>query len=481
MELLTIIAFPVLAFVVHSFLPKQRGAFLVSTLFYSALLVVQSLRAFISPVYLNAGGVRLWGDFALVPSFYLTGLNAPLLLLIGLVLPFVALLLRSVHAEDKRYTLSAWVFLLGLAGTFISQSLILFYVFFETSLIGAYFWIGLFGRSSVSGSPGGWSGLTRFFLFTLVGSLSMLASIAALSSGGKDVRFTDVPIVLGTFSDSGRFWIFAGFALAFAIKLPLFGFHGWLRETYAMAPPAARALLSGIMSKLGAYGFLLLAVYFGIEFRLHSKLIIALCAAGVLYGGLVSLSQKRFLDVVVYSSLAHLNLIVMGLAAMSGSVSDTTIVSACVLQMFNHGLIMAAILVYDARMGSPDESQSGMREHAGILSALLLLSLFAAVSLPGLSSFPPEFAILYAAFKTSIWIAFIAGLGLLISAAALIRSYHRIYAGNFAGSASVASSGETSRMEAVIGVIFGLVWIGLGILPGLMLSPVAAALGVIKL
>jgi NADH-quinone oxidoreductase subunit M len=182
MELLTIIAFPVLAFVVHSFLPKQRGAFLVSTLFYSALLVVQSLRAFISPVYLNAGGVRLWGDFALVPSFYLTGLNAPLLLLIGLVLPFVALLLRSVHAEDKRYTLSAWVFLLGLGGTFISQSLILFYVFFETSLIGAYFWIGLFGRSSVSGSPGGWSGLTRFFLFTLVGSLSMLASIAALAT-----------------------------------------------------------------------------------------------------------------------------------------------------------------------------------------------------------------------------------------------------------------------------------------------------------
>ncbi len=478
MELLILIGFPVLAILLHAVLPGQRRLLLITSLIFAALAGYLSVLGILSPMYFNGLPVRLWGDFAMTPALAVTSLNGPLLLLIALTVPFVLILLRPAHAEDRRYSLSAWLFLFGLTGTFLSQSLILFYVFFETSLIGAYFWIGLFGSRTLQGD---WSGLTRFFLFTLVGSLSMLVSIAALSSGGKDLRFADVPVVLAGFSDSGRFWIFAGFALAFAVKLPLFGFHGWLRETYSMAPPAARALLSGVMSKLGAYGFLMLAVYFAPEFRLHSKLIAAIAAAGVLYGGLVSLSQRRFLDVAVYSSLAHLNLIVLGLAATNGTAADTSIISSCVLQMFNHGLIMAAILTYDARMGSPDEGQSGLREHAGILTVMLLLSLFAAVSLPGLSSFPPEFAILFGAFKISVWTAFVAGLGLLITAGALIRSYHRIYAGRFNASVAAVSSGELTRGEAVLSLAFGAIWLVLGILPGMLTAPIAAFMGNIKL
>jgi len=481
MELLSILAFPILAIFASVFLSARRMTFLVASLLYGLLLVYLGFKGMSVPIHFDTGGISFWGDFVMVPSFYITALNAPLILLLGFSFPFVAFLLREFHSERTSYSVSAWILILGLAGTFISDSLILFYVFFETSLIGAYLWIGMFGEKNGQGSRDSRPGLTRFFLFTLVGSLCMLVSIAGLSSGGRDLRWTDLTVVLSSFSASGRFWLFLGLLAAFVVKLPLFGFHGWLRETYTIAPPAARAVLSGVMSKLGAYGMLLLAVYFGGEFREQSRILMILFSAGVLYGGIVSLGQKKFLDVVIYSSLAHLNLIGLGLAVSSGGAQDASIVAACTLQMFNHGMIMVAVLVYDARLGSPRENHEGLREHSRLLGAFLLVALFAAISLPGLSSFPAEVIILYGSFKASPVLAFASALGLLISAAALIRSYHRNFLGVFRGVQAEGQKAELGTAEALAGIIFAAVWIALGLAPGLMLGPVSAALGMVKL
>lgn len=488
MELVFILAYPILAAVVVALRPNPK-LFAASLILFGLGVTAFALHALVGSVgsgagpqsaevstrlsgHLNLPALSIWGDFAVAPAFYLNALNAPMLLLLGLALCFVSLLLHSHHSDRASYMVSAWIFILGLAGTFVSDSLVLFYVFFELSLIGIYFWIGLFGQNDANGKK---PALTRFFLFTLVGSLAMLISIAALSSGGKDIRWSDLAGVLGQFSATARSWIFLGFLLAFAIKLPLFGLHGWLRDTYSIAPPVARALLSGVMSKLGAFGLLLLAVNFGSEFRSHSNFLIILFTAGVLYGALVSLAQKRFLDVIIFASLSHLNLIGLGLATTVGQGSDSSVVAACSLQMLNHGLIMAAILVFDARLKSPDESRTGLREKSRLLAAFLLVSLFAAVSLPGLSSFPAELIILYSTFRWSFVAVFVAALGLLISAGAVIRSYHRIFLGQHSG--HTEAKAELTPLETLPPLVFALVWIVLGLAPQLILSPIVRALG----
>ncbi|MCE9600388.1 MAG: hypothetical protein K8S54_20690 [Spirochaetia bacterium] len=475
MELVFILVFPILTIALLAFRPNSK-LFLGSILAYALGVTILAVRGLFVVSHLNLPPMSVWGDFVIAPAFYLTALNAPLILLLGLALFFVSLLLNSYHSDRVSYMISCWIFILGLAGTFVSDSLILFYTFFEISLIGIYFWIGLFGQNDALGKK---PALTRFFLFTLVGSLAMLISIAALSTGGKDLRWSDLPDALGHFSANARSWIFLGFLLAFSIKLPLFGLHGWLRDTYSIAPPVARALLSGVMSKLGAFGLLLLAVYFGGEFRAHAKVLTVIFAGGVLYGALVSLAQKRFLDVVIYASLSHLNLIGLGLATTIGQGSDSSVIAACSLQMLNHGLIMGAVLVFDARVKSPDESSTGLREGARLLAAFLLLSLFGSVSLPGLSSFPAELVILYATFKWSLPGVFLVALGLLISAGALIRSYHRIFLGKQSG-VHLDSNAELTKLETLPPLLFALVWIVLGLAPQLILSPIVSVLSQVK-
>lgn len=478
MEIWILLAAPIFAIVIHAALGRKPGVLQGLAAGFALISLYAAYRGMTSGIRVDNVFVPLWSNFILAPSFYLSPLNAPLVALTGLTTAFVVLLLGDWHDTNLRYTASLWVLVLGLTGTFLSDSVILFYVFFETSLMGAYFWIGFYGRKNAEGGADSRPGLTRFLLFTLVGSLSMLVSIAFLCSGGKDVRFSELPALLGDYSPSVRRLVVLGFLAAFAVKMPLFGLHGWLRETYLGAPPAARAILSAVMSKLGAFGLLLASLYMGTAFQEMAPFIAVVAAIGVVYGGLVSLSRETILDAAVYSSLCHLNLIALGLAVFSGSAGDASVAAAAVLQMFNHGLIMAAILVYDARVQS--EAASGLREYARRLSMMFLFALFAAISLPGLSSFPAEVILLYASFKFSPYAAAAAALGLLLAAAALIRIYHKHYLGAFRGQAEAVARGELSIKEILPGALFAVVWIVLGLWPGILLSPISAALGLVK-
>jgi NADH-quinone oxidoreductase subunit M len=478
MEIWILLAAPLFAIAIHAVLGKRPGVLQGLSVGFAVLSLYAAYRGMTTGLRVDNVFVPLWSNFIVAPSFYISPLNAPLIALTGLAVAFAVLLLDAWHDANLRYTASLWVLVLGLTGTFLSDSIVLFYVFFETALMGAYFWIGFYGRKNAEGGADSRPGLTRFFLFTLVGSLSMLVSIAFLCSGGKDVRFSELPALLGDYSPGVRRLVVLGFLAAFAVKMPLFGLHGWLRETYTSAPPAARAILSAVMSKLGAFGLLLMSLHMGSAFQEMAPFIAVVAAAGVVYGGLVSLSRKTVLDAAIYSSLCHLNLIALGLAVFNGTSGDASIAAAAVLQMFNHGLVMAAVLVYDARVQS--ESAAGLREHARRLSMMLLFALFAAISLPGLSSFPAEVILLYASFKFSPYVAAAAALGLLLAAAALIRIYHRHYVGAFKGQAEAVARGELSMKDILPGVIFAALWIVLGLWPGLLLSPIAAALGMVK-
>jgi NADH-quinone oxidoreductase subunit M len=495
------ILLPFVAMILHGAVPSRStdrdglarrnrahaNAALVFQWIYGAFLAFISVLAMILP-----DGLRIIGrpvaigraDILINPALYLDGRNAPFLLLLGLVLPLIFTWLRDKDGRyGPSYYVSANLLILSLAGVFLSDSLVLFYLFWETALLGAYFWIGLHGRANIhSGSV--YSALIRFFLITLVGSLPMLVSIIALcAAAGKDPGVNGLLSAASALDGTQRTWIFAGFLIGFAVKLPLLGFHGWLRDTYNVSAPACRALLTGVMSKMGAYGLILiLAQGFPEECLRYAPQLQVLCVLGAVYGALLCLAQDRLIDILVYSSLSHLSLLALGVFTAAGETFSTGL-SGAIFQVFNHGLIMAALFAFDARIAVGGESPllsstGGLRSGQRRLAAVLLTAIFASCSLPGMSNFAGEILVLFSAFRSSPWLTFFASIGALIGAAALVRGFHMVFLGRRKGpepagfiQAPDFSIGETSLALALI-----VLWIGLGLYPMLFLHPVESTL-----
>ncbi|HLP40454.1 MAG TPA: proton-conducting transporter membrane subunit, partial [Fibrobacteria bacterium] len=344
---------------------------------------------------------------------------------------------------------------------------------------------GMHGRASVhAGSV--YSALVRFVLVTLLGSLPMLLSIVALcAAADRDPGLSGLPAAVSALQPVLRWWVFGGFLLAFAVKLPLLGVHGWLRDTYNVSAPACRAILSALMSKMGAYGLILvLAQGFPEQCRELAPQLQMLCVAGALYGGLICLAQDRLVDVLIYSSLSHLSLIGLGVFAGAGAGPvETTGLTGAIFQVWNHGLLMAALFAFDARVSRGGESpalssQAGLRSGQGRLAALLLAVIFASASLPGLSNFAGEILVLYAAFNSSPWITLLATLGALITAAALVRAFHKIFFGKRAGheGPGFVQAADFGVAETGLAVGLLLLWLVVGLYPMLFIQPVEKAL-----
>jgi NADH-quinone oxidoreductase subunit M len=461
----------------------QARAALAFNWAYGAFLTVISVMAMASPHGLRIAGraapLGLTG-FKVEPALYLDGRNAPFLLLLGLCLPLVFTWLRDKDGRyGPSYYVSANLLVLSLAGVFLSDSLLLFYLFWETALLGAYFWIGLHGRANIhSGSV--YSALIRFFLFTLVGSLPMQVSIIALcAAAGGDPGINGILATASSLDGDRRAWIFAGFLLGFAVKLPLLGFHGWLRDTYNVAAPACRALLSGVMSKMGAYGLILvLAQGFPEECLRYAPQLQVLCVAGAVYGAMLCLAQDRLIDILVYSSLSHLSLLALGVFTAAGDTYSTGL-SGAIFQVFNHGLIMAALFAFDARIGTGGESPAlsatgGLRSGQRRLAAVLLTAIFASCSLPGMSNFAGEILVLFSAFRSSPWLTFLASIGALVGAAALVRGFHQVFLGRGKRQEmpGFTQAPDFSVGETGLGLALIALWVALGLYPMLFLRPV---------
>src|SRR5690606_23806063 len=430
--------------------------------------------------------------------------GALFLLLLGLCPPVVLTLLRRVRSVDaagrdaRSQDVAAWALSFGLAGVFLVDSLLMLYFFWEASLIAVYFWIGMHGRRNRFGGAV-YPALMRFVLFTLAGSLPLLASVAAVCAANfRDPGLSGLPATVAHLSDTARNWVFLGFLLGFAVKLPLFGFHGWLRDTYNVAPPACRALLSAAMSKMGAFGLLLvLAPAFAAELSQYAPLLLTLAVIGALYGGVLMLAQDRLIDMLAYASLSHLSILALGIfssAASLPTVSSTTAgFSGAAMLVFSHALVMAFLFALDARALSGSGAGAGSVErgvHAGLrarqprLYAFLLLAVFASASLPGLNNFPGEVLTLFAAYTVSPWLALAAGLGALIGAAALVRLLHNVWLGTPGDEAAARPetphiAPDLSRSETVLAVSVTALWLVFGLYPMLLLPPLERAFSLI--
>ena len=294
-------------------------------------------------------------------------------------------------------------------GVFSAQDLLLFYVFWEAMMIPLYVLIGVWG------GPGRFGATIKFVIYTLAGSLLMLVAVIAfgLSAGTFD---------MAQLGENGSVWIFLGFAAAFAVKAPLWPFHGWLPDAYREAPPEVAALLSGVISKAATYGFLRIALPFfpGVVSDWRTPVLV-LASIGLVYGSLLAFRAPDVRGVIAYSSLAQMNLIVIGLFAVNDSG-----LSGALLQMITHGLISAALFLpagaVERRAATGNLGLlGGMARGRPALATVLITTGVIALAVPGSSAFAGEFLILNGIFTRGWGWAVVGAVAIVLAAMYMLR------------------------------------------------------------
>ena len=363
----------------------------------------------------------------------LDGISLFLVVLTGLLFP-LAIVGIDPHNEDpaRNKPYFAWLLLLeaGVMGSFLSLDLFLFFVFFEIVLVPMYFLIGGWGYE------GRVYAATKFFLYTMVGSAFMLVSILATvfiarANGLGRITFDLIELAEGaSFAASTGRWLFMGFAIAFAVKVPIFPLHTWLPDVHTQAPTAGSVVLAGVMLKLGTYGFLRFGLYlFPEAARWSRSLWLTLAVIGIIYGAIAATMQKDLKRLVAYSSVAHLGFIVLGTFAFTSQA-----ITGSVMQMVNHGVSTGALflmvgMIYERRHTRQISDLRGIQQVAPVFAAAFTVVMLSSIGVPGLNGFVGEYLVLIGAFLTARWWVVVAATGVILAALYLLWAYQRVFHG----------------------------------------------------
>ena len=354
------------------------------------------------------------------------GISLFLVVLTGLLFPLVIVGIDP-HHYDKAYF--AWLLMLqaGVMGSFLSLDLFVFFIFFEIVLVPMYFLIGGWGYENRVYAA------TKFFLYTMLGSAFMLVGlIATVALASKDLGKTTFDLVEiaegANFAASTGRWLFFAFAIAFAVKVPIFPLHTWLPDAHTQAPTAGSVVLAGVMLKLGTYGFLRFGLYLFPEASYWSRnLWLTLAVIGIIYGAVVATMQMDLKRLVAYSSVAHMGFIVLGIFAFT-----TQSMSGSTIQMINHGVSTGALfllvgMIYERRKTRKISELNGIQKVAPIFAAGFMLVMLSSIGVPGLNGFVGEFLILTGSFLTARWWTVVATAGVILAALYLLWAYQRVF------------------------------------------------------
>jgi NADH-quinone oxidoreductase subunit M len=408
------------------------------------------------------------------------GLSLVLVLLTGVIAP-VALFGTVRAAKQPALYAALFLFLQGAAlGVFLALDFFAWFIFWELSLVPAFFLIKLWG------GPGASRAAYQFVIYTIGGSAFMLMAFAALFVATGTFDFVALAALaksgalaakLGAVGSSWQFIVFLGVFLGLAVKVPLFPFHTWLPPAYAEAPTGASMFLTGVMSKMGVYGFLrILWPIFPADLHAAAPCLIWLAVAGVVLGAYAAIKQTDLKRMVAYSSVNHLSycllaLFAVALAGKPGEASASAL-SGTILQMFNHGLSAAALFFCVGILENRSNGLRGLNDFGGIrtaapvFAALCGISMFSSLGLPGLNGFVGEFLIFRGVFGLAPMTAAVSTLGLLATALFLLTFWQRVFHGPAKGAGvnfRDLDAGEIVTLLPLIALMFVL-----GLLPQLL-------------
>ena len=359
------------------------------------------------------------------------GISVFLVLLTTLIFPLsIYFSMGSVSNNEQGYYSLMLILETGVIGFFLALDMLLFYVFFEMVLIPMYFLIGIWGgKDRIYAS-------LKFFLYTLVGSLLMLIAIIYLCAQVPEYSFNTNYITLlneVTLDFGVQQWLFAAFALSFAVKVPLFPVHTWLPDAHTQAPTAGSVILAGVLLKMGTYGLVRYCLPLFPDASLaFAPFMSGLAVVGIIYGAMAAMVQTDVKKLVAYSSVSHLGFIVLGIFAFTEEA-----MSGAIIQMVSHGIATGGLfllvgMIYDRRHTRAIKDFQGIAKQMPRFTFIFMITVMASVGLPGLNGFVGEFLVLIGSFQSSIisgTFAVFAATGVVIAAVYLLWMFRRVMFG----------------------------------------------------
>jgi NADH-quinone oxidoreductase subunit M len=504
-HILTLILFtPVLSAIVLSLLPDDQKSLLRWTALILSLIPLALSLALWFGFDRGQAGFQFQEQYNWYPainsSYHLgvDGISLTMVLLTTLLTPLAILASFNIQDRVKSYLILFFLVQVGELGVFLALDLLLFFVFWEFSLVPMYFLIDQWGNEKDEREIWGGRRVSarsyasfKFMVFTMAGSLGLLlaSQMIGVVSGTFDLpelfkSWTSLNSSLFGLSISVvkaiAFW---AFVIAFAIKIPVWPFHTWLPDAYSEAPTAGSMILAGVMSKLGAYGFLRLVLpLYPAESKYYAGALAFLATAAIILGALAAYGQDDFKRLVAYSSVNHMGIVVLGIAAAAfaiGSQDATFAMNGAILQMFNHGLYVAGMfflagVIYDRTQTRDLNQYGGLFPLVPIYGGILIFTSMASLGLPGLNGFISEFLVVRGSWPIFTVYTALAMIGLLMTGAYILKGIKKVLHGPL-NEHWVGRLTEINSREIVVMVPLMVLMLWIGVWPNWILDVINRA------
>jgi NADH-quinone oxidoreductase subunit M len=435
------------------FLPRRPRDIRWFALIVSLLTFLLSLHL---PVYFNHGqaGFQYEIDAPWISSpnihFHLgvDGISMWLVVLTTFLTPLCVLISwKSIHEREKEFFALLLLLETAILGVFLALDLFLFYFFWEFSLIPMALLIGMYGHDRRIYAA------VKFFLYTMVGSVFMLAALIYLYAQTGSFQFAEIQSALlaGRIGGGALGWLFLGFFVAFAVKVPVFPLHTWLPDAHVEAPTAGSVLLAGVLLKMGTYGMIRFNLgFFPEQARHHAPWIMALALIGIIYGALVALVQPNMKKLIAYSSVSHLGFVVLGIFSFTQAG-----LTGAVYVMLAHGistgaLFMLAGIIYDRRHTYEIREYGGLATIMPRYATFFLVVTFASIGLPLLNGFVGEFLVLSGAFQARPVYGVLGASAVIWSAGYMLWLYQRVFWGTVKNDANRSLPDMNAREQIAL-------------------------------
>jgi NADH-quinone oxidoreductase subunit M len=394
------------------------------------------------------------------------GLSLLLVLLTSIIIPFAFLVQRM----DRGFCALMLITQSALYGTFTAQNFVLWFLFYEMSLIPAFLLIKIWGGENRDRAA------TKFFLYTFLGSVAMLLSFLGIYFAKGTFDFAQLAGLgkQGLLSGNAAWLAFAGIFLGLAVKVPLFPFHTWLPDAYETAPVGVSMVLTGVLSKMGVYGFVrLLLPLFPNEIKILAPWLLGLAVCSIVFASLAAWAQSDLKRMVAYLSINHLGYCMLGLFAVTATtvrpaVEMQAALSGVFMQIFNHGITAAALFYYvgllEQRRGLRGINDfGGLMQRTPLLCGWMSVAMFSSLGLPGLNGFIGEFLIFKGSFAIAASFTAVAVIGLLVTAIVFARAMQALFSGPLTESCSAFP--DLGRSENLVVVPVTLLMLAIGLAP----------------